>query len=717
MDIMKPTQLGEISLLLTIVGVAVSIFGLGIGALSVSQPVTQSSNAQVGYFPYESTLELRDEGGSVIAWKNGMTWSTQINGSTTNGNIVNPGKTLAQLSWLGPAPESMRNSPASVTVQVNDYELISSFCEDRAGNTCKDVSSSLSSKRMSNIRIVEGAKITYGWFVRPVSRRQDPTPIVTSRPTSAPTVRPSPQPTSRSTPAPTRIPTLQCSRKCIFSEATTTHTRCYEGACPSNRPECGGDTPQERINNGNQGCKYAEVVCGGPIIEVSCTTGQRISSTTPIPTRTPQPPTITLAPPVTAVPTQRPAPTSHPNPGPQEKVKVLLIINDFVLQRKSGKDLSELYNFHFLDLAKEARDSISQSSPVYDYEFSKTIYNTELPRVFGRVRLDYQEEVVVNCIENIPSKRRGDDFPGSCQDLKDLGFDYDAFEKKHNICEMVNKDEIDEVWQVIIPGYRIGENDMLGPRPYPFGGTGNAAILSRCKKNIPMLNIDVTRDVGNAIHSYHHRIESVVSDAYGWTNSPWADYVNASGKPSTQSPIYGCGGTHYPPNGDTDYDYSNTTDQLTSCDTYKSYPEYLQLEGVVPGRGRLVNCLEWNCTQQGFIEWNMRKMPANSGRDSLGKLNNWWKYAVDLTIAERDRKQGALFSDVNGDNVVNALDLSSLYVDFGKDVNDSTVSNVYHDVNNDNFVNTLDLHESLEHYGETFEYQPQLQGVHETYWE
>lgn len=100
---------------------------------------------------------------------------------------------------------------------------------------------------------------------------------------------------------------LQCHRLCIYSEGTPTNFKCYEGACPDNRPDCGGNTPKERIDNGNKGCRFAGNACGIPAQEVSCTTGE------PIGGRGGQPP----APQPPAPQPPGPGPDPQPDPGPQ----------------------------------------------------------------------------------------------------------------------------------------------------------------------------------------------------------------------------------------------------------------------------------------------------------------------------------------------------------------------------------------------------------------
>lgn len=71
------SQKGEIALTFTIVGILMSLVGIGLGVASVQQEQSRSASAG-GIFTYKSTLELRDEQGNVVDWEPGMTWKTDL---------------------------------------------------------------------------------------------------------------------------------------------------------------------------------------------------------------------------------------------------------------------------------------------------------------------------------------------------------------------------------------------------------------------------------------------------------------------------------------------------------------------------------------------------------------------------------------------------------------------------------------------------------------
>jgi len=81
------------------------------------------------------------------------------------------------------------------------------------------------------------------------------------------------------------------------------------------------------------------------------------------------------------------------------------------------------------------------------------------------------------------------------------------------------------------------------------------------------------------------------------------------------------GNIHFPPNGTSDYDYSNSTNVITYADNWKRFPYLLN-------QTRTINCSEWGCGQLGYMRWWFSHIPRFTGvTDSI--LNDWWYYALD----------------------------------------------------------------------------------------
>ncbi|MCK4578725.1 MAG: T9SS type A sorting domain-containing protein, partial [Candidatus Marinimicrobia bacterium] len=85
------------------------------------------------------------------------------------------------------------------------------------------------------------------------------------------------------------------------------------------------------------------------------------------------------------------------------------------------------------------------------------------------------------------------------------------------------------------------------------------------------------------------------------------------------------GNIHFPPNGQSDYDYGNTRSVVSFADNWERYP-------ILLDQTRTVTCSEWGCPPQdshlGFMRWWFSHLPRFTGVTD-GILNNWWHYIVD----------------------------------------------------------------------------------------
>lgn len=195
------TSRGEISFLLSLIATIVTVAGLAIGSIAVRQQ--QPLTARADSWPYESILEIRDTDGNVVLWEEGMVWGNNLQGTTNQGDIHDPNKSEARLSWTtGSVPSEYRNTFVDVTVSLpQKYAIVGTFCEDRAGDTCRLTSVSPDKRTIENIWLAKGTKITYGFTVSLTSQQE---PVVTIDP-----LRPSekPQkPDQNETPTPTEEP-------------------------------------------------------------------------------------------------------------------------------------------------------------------------------------------------------------------------------------------------------------------------------------------------------------------------------------------------------------------------------------------------------------------------------------------------------------------------------------------------------------------------------
>jgi len=128
-------------------------------------------------------------------------------------------------------------------------------------------------------------------------------------------------------------------------------------------------------------------------------------------------------------------------------------------------------------------------------------------------------------------------------------------------------------------------------------------------------------------------MESTMEHVYGgWdmnsTTTNW-DIFSQNSKNSPSTTTYGCGNVHFPPNADSDYDYSNTKSVKTDCDEFTiNWPTIDKKASI-----KTVTCSTWGCTERGYQDWWYTHLPAYEGIAPDGVYANWWIYFSDPNTA------------------------------------------------------------------------------------
>lgn len=198
-------QKGEITLTLALIGVVISVLGLGLGIASVQQEKSRTTSADE--FAYESILEVRDEGGKVVDYVPGLRWQNNLD-SAGSGTDLKDTNGKARLPFTTTSLSlAHRNRSSSVTIFPSTYKIVKTFCEDRQGTTCQNISTSEDLREIRNLVLAKDTKITYGWIVAGGTRPSVPTTVpATPTLTQSPIQIPTKPPVSSPTPLPTEDP-------------------------------------------------------------------------------------------------------------------------------------------------------------------------------------------------------------------------------------------------------------------------------------------------------------------------------------------------------------------------------------------------------------------------------------------------------------------------------------------------------------------------------
>jgi hypothetical protein len=202
--------------------------------------------------------------------------------------------------------------------------------------------------------------------------------------------------------------------------------------------------------------------------------------------------------------------------------------------------------------------------------------------------------------------------------------DYPKVIAQYKLAERVEKGEFNEVWWFGGPYFGFGESAMAGQGAFYINGPVFDAAKVKCKKAFAIMGFNYERGPAETIHNLCHRTEATMSRIFGgWQvdrlDTDWAKFAANAHESKGVAAVGTC---HYPPNGESDYDYGNKRFVESTADDWLNYPN---LTGVK----RKVNCETWGGPdyQRNYLKWWFARLPRAAGvNPDSGRLNNWWEY-------------------------------------------------------------------------------------------
>jgi hypothetical protein len=206
------------------------------------------------------------------------------------------------------------------------------------------------------------------------------------------------------------------------------------------------------------------------------------------------------------------------------------------------------------------------------------------------------------------------------------GFDYKRFIDGNNIVARVESGDIDEVWLYADPMASMWESTMAGAGAYWCNSPPVSGVSST--RAFVLMGWNYERGVGEAIHSYGHRVESIMTHIYGsWPKDQSNNWGRFTLLDKDAPGLGGVGNVHFPVNGLSDYDYANSRYVLSNADDWYNYPYFT-------GATKSINYTTWSPTradpQRDYLNWWYAHIPHFGGRGPDGFLNDWWRYIVDV---------------------------------------------------------------------------------------
>lgn len=309
-----------------------------------------------------------------------------------------------------------------------------------------------------------------------------------------------------------------------------------------------------------------------------------------------------------------PAPGPQPPTGlePGEVVpRVLLYVFDPIMENHGGQRLHQVYGWGDpVQLTHDALADLTRSSHgMYQPEVVQTVIADVHP---------YFQDGFQNTDQSFDTNWANRDFHSSS------GFDYARFIRENDLAAKVDRGEFDEVWIYAPPIGGMYESVMAGEGAYWINGPTQVAG----QHVFPIMGLNYERGVGEAIHSFGHRVENTVAHAYdslsALPENAWRRFTRIDRDAPGQG---GVGNVHFPVNALSDYDYDNARNVTSNADDWYSYPNFT-------GSTRSLNSSTWTPTHQDpqreYLNWWYDHMPHVLGRGLDDRLMNWWRYIGDL---------------------------------------------------------------------------------------
>lgn len=307
-------------------------------------------------------------------------------------------------------------------------------------------------------------------------------------------------------------------------------------------------------------------------------------------------------------------------------IHVALVVQDQIIDFTNNRKIHEVRGWAdpYTLVAQIIQEFDEVSGGVIRF---KVIETHEDQTIFTRLSNEFMTLDTLQYFYSSNSHLYGRNTVGTLQNLAEIQglvkFDYNALIDYYNFDQKRNAGVIHEVWVYGPPFGGMYESQLVGPNAFWY----NSPPLDHpgLEKLISIMGWNYERGVAEAIHSFGHRTESAMVQAYGgkWdvhSENPtsWDIFTRIEKDLPGLSHI---GNIHFPPNGASDYDYSNTRYVITYADNWKRYP-------ILLDQTRRINCQEWGCTGLGYLRWWYSHLPRFTGITD-GVLNNWWHYVVD----------------------------------------------------------------------------------------
>ncbi len=292
--------------------------------------------------------------------------------------------------------------------------------------------------------------------------------------------------------------------------------------------------------------------------------------------------------------------------------QVLLVVYDPIMDPAKGTKLSQLMQWNNVDDLANGfiQDILEASSGAAHFEINQKIELNEFPALTDGFRYDPTTYLGV--------------VKGGQPAHQPATVDYLAILTGLNVLARIAQRDIDEVWLFGFPQAGFDESIMGGAGAFWCNAQPLAATAG-CARKFVIMGFSYERGAGEMLHSFGHRCESIMTQAFENAQGEANLYTRFSRYDKISPGQAEIGTIHFAPNSDKDYDWNNPRLVPSNCYDWYNFP-------LFKSDVRQVNADEWgNGDIHAMHSWWLKHLPKVAGRTS-GVANNWWQYIMDPNL-------------------------------------------------------------------------------------
>ena len=262
--------------------------------------------------------------------------------------------------------------------------------------------------------------------------------------------------------------------------------------------------------------------------------------------------------------------------------RVLLVVYNPVMDAATGTKLIQTMHWNNPDDLANAfiQDILEVSGGMARFQIVQRIELNEFPALTDGYRYDPQ------VYRSVIHKEQPAHQPEYAS--------YQAILTGLNVLPRITNREIDEVWLMGFPQAGFYESTMCGAGAF-WCNSQPQTWSAGCNRRFVVMGFSSERGNGEMLHSFGHRAESILTQAFSKTQGNANLYAQFALYDKIAPGKAQLGNIHFPPNAEADYDYNNPRRVLSNCYDWYNFPAFAddvrEINATNGGMGICASCI------------------------------------------------------------------------------------------------------------------------------